>query len=175
MAWRWEADWYLDTNFCGKELDKQGWTYAIDFPAEYHAKKSFSSCVRRRKWIRCCFFEKILYFVEHPFLSCRFFADTESTWRRTPGLPSPPCTRILQRWSLILQRFFFYVLKYRLPIINQEPFIDVSVGGNEIPNGDPSELQVWTVTILGRVFARQGVTATCPEGTGWLRIPTPDR
>ncbi len=52
MAWRWEGEWYVDTNFGGKELDKQGWTYAIDFPADYSAKKSFSSCVRRRKWIR---------------------------------------------------------------------------------------------------------------------------
>ena len=30
----------------------QGWTYAVDFPAEYHPKKGFTSCVRRRKWIR---------------------------------------------------------------------------------------------------------------------------
>ena len=30
----------------------QGWTYAVDFPAEYCAKKTFTSCVRRRKWIR---------------------------------------------------------------------------------------------------------------------------
>lgn len=30
----------------------QGWTYAVDFPAEYHPKKGFTSCVRRRKWVR---------------------------------------------------------------------------------------------------------------------------
>ena len=30
----------------------KGWTYAVDFPAEYHPKKGFTSCVRRRKWIR---------------------------------------------------------------------------------------------------------------------------
>ncbi len=52
MAWRWEGEWYVDTNFGGRKLDQDGWTYAIDFPAEYHHKKSFSSCVRRRKWIR---------------------------------------------------------------------------------------------------------------------------
>ncbi len=57
----------------------------------------------------------------------------------------------------------------------KEPFMDVSVGGHEIPNGDPNELQVWAVTVLGRLFVRQGVTASCPEGTGWLRMPTPDR
>lgn len=57
----------------------------------------------------------------------------------------------------------------------QEPFIDISVGGQEIPNGAPDELQVWAVTVLGRVVVRQGVVATCPEGTGWLHIPTPNK
>lgn len=33
-------------------LQLQGWTYAVDFPAEYSAKKTFTSCVRRRKWVR---------------------------------------------------------------------------------------------------------------------------
>ena len=31
------------------------------------------------------------------------------------------------------------------------------------------ELQV---TVGGKVMVRQGVTSTCPEGAGWLRIPT---
>ena len=52
MAWSWESMWYLDTNHEGKSLGKDGWTYAVDFPAEYHPKKTFTSCVRRRKWIR---------------------------------------------------------------------------------------------------------------------------
>lgn len=30
----------------------QGWTYAVDFPATYHPQKQWSSCVRRRKWVR---------------------------------------------------------------------------------------------------------------------------
>lgn len=30
------------------------------------------------------------------------------------------------------------------------------------------------VTVLGRVFFRQGVSANNPEGTGWLHIPTPE-
>jgi hypothetical protein len=57
----------------------------------------------------------------------------------------------------------------------EEPFIDIDVGGNEIPNGDPNETVVWAVTVLGRIMVRQGVTSTCPEGTGWLHINTPSR
>ena len=52
MAWTWESMWYVDTNHQGQALAKDGWTYAVDFPAEYHAQKGFTSCVRRRKWIR---------------------------------------------------------------------------------------------------------------------------
>ena len=40
------------TVFRGAQLEMGGWTYAVDFPAEYHPKKGFTSCVRRRRWIR---------------------------------------------------------------------------------------------------------------------------
>ena len=59
--------------------------------------------------------------------------------------------------------------------ISEEPFIDICAGGNEIPNGDPTEQAVWAVTVLGRVVVRQGVTTSCPEGTGWLHITTPNK
>ena len=39
---------------------------------------------------------------------------------------------------LSLSVLAFISMKFLL----QEPFIDLSVGGNEIPNGDPDELQV---------------------------------
>lgn len=31
-------------------VDRDGWQYAIDFPASYHAKKHFTDYVRRRRW-----------------------------------------------------------------------------------------------------------------------------
>ena len=34
-------------------------------------------------------------------------------------------------------------------------------------------MQVWAVTVGGRVVVRQGVTSSCPEGKGWLHVPTP--
>ena len=101
----------------------------MDFPADYHASKGFTSCVRRRKWIRY-----------------RRYVATDS-------------------WSAVQA-----VHKDEA----EEPFIDIAAGGNEIPNGDPSETVVWAVTVMGRVMVRQGVTASCPEGTGWLHINTPN-
>lgn len=52
MAWQWESDWQLECTLNGEPLDHDGWTYAIDFPATFYAKKSWNSCVRRRKWFR---------------------------------------------------------------------------------------------------------------------------
>ena len=52
MAWMWDDDWHIETLFHGVQLPIGGWTYAVDFPAEYYDKKGFTSCVRRRKWIR---------------------------------------------------------------------------------------------------------------------------
>ena len=129
LAWQWESEWYVDSNFNGKTLDKQGWTYAVDFPAQYSAAKGLTSCVRRRRWIRY-----------------RRYAATDS-WSAVAGVHKDQA---------------------------EEPFIDIAVGGRDIPNGNPEETMVWTVTVMGRVMVRQGVTASCPEGTGWLHINTPD-
>ena len=41
--------------------------------------------------------------------------------------------------------------------------------------GDPDESLVWAVSVLGKVYVRQRVTTQCPEGKGWLHIPTPDK
>ena len=102
----------------------------MDFPADYYPKKSFTSCVRRRKWIRY-----------------RKYVATDS-WSAVPGIGKDHA---------------------------EEPFIDLAIGGQELPNGDPDEAFVWAVTVLGKVYVRQRVTTTSPEGSGWLHIPTPDR
>lgn len=52
MAWQWEGDWQLELTLAGQPLDHNGWTYAVDFPAQYYPKKQWKSCVRRRLWVR---------------------------------------------------------------------------------------------------------------------------
>lgn len=52
MAWQWEGDWKIELTLNGQPLDHNGWTYAIDFPTQYHPKKQWTSCVRRRLWVR---------------------------------------------------------------------------------------------------------------------------
>ncbi|XP_015595651.1 tectonin beta-propeller repeat-containing protein [Cephus cinctus] len=52
----------------------------------------------------------------------------------------------------------------------KEPFIDVAVGGNQIPGGNPGGLVVWAVTAHGRIMFRVGVSTTSPEGQRWSAI-----
>jgi tectonin beta-propeller repeat-containing protein 1 len=128
MAWQWEGDWHLDCTLEGQPLDHDGWTYAVDFPATYHAKKCWKSCVRRRKWIR---------------------------FRRYCALNS---------WCAVAPL-------HKDP--TQEPFIDVAIGGTNIPGASAGVLSVWAVTSIGRVMFRSGVSTTMPEGVRWTVVPVP--
>lgn len=44
------SDWLVDFHTPGG-VDRDGWQYAVDFPASYHAKKNFTDYVRRRRWL----------------------------------------------------------------------------------------------------------------------------
>ncbi|XP_077979887.1 tectonin beta-propeller repeat-containing protein 1-like [Glandiceps talaboti] len=51
-----------------------------------------------------------------------------------------------------------------------EPFIDIAVGGTDLRGQTEGHLTVWTVSVLGRVFVREGINANCPEGTQWQEV-----
>lgn len=51
--WQWISDWLVDFHVPGG-VDRDGWQYAVDFPATYHGKKQFTDYVRRRRWYRRC-------------------------------------------------------------------------------------------------------------------------
>lgn len=53
MHWQWISDWMIDFHVPGG-VDNDGWQYAVDFPAVFHAKKHFTDYVRRRRWYRRC-------------------------------------------------------------------------------------------------------------------------
>lgn len=128
MAWQWEGDWQLELTLDGQPLDHDGWSYAVDFPAQFGPSKRWKSCVRRRKWIRY-----------------RKFSAMNS-WCAIAPLHKDP---------------------------TQEPFIDVSIGGNQMPYASPGTLSVWSITAHGRVMYRAGVSITSPEGLKWINISIP--
>ena len=47
------TEWRVDFHVSGG-VDKEGWQYAVDFPASYHGRKKFTDYVRRRRWERKC-------------------------------------------------------------------------------------------------------------------------
>ncbi|CAH2237437.1 jg5570 [Pararge aegeria aegeria] len=128
MAWQWEGDWQLELALDGQPLDHDGWTYAVDFPAQFGTVKQWKSCVRRRKWIRY-----------------RKFSAMNS-WCAIAPLHKDP---------------------------TQEPFIDITIGGNQIPYASPGTLSVWSITAQGRVMYRVGVSTTSPEGLKWINVSIP--
>ncbi|XP_047527964.1 tectonin beta-propeller repeat-containing protein [Vanessa atalanta] len=128
MAWQWEGDWQLELSLDGQPLDHDGWTYAVDFPAQFGSVKQWKSCVRRRKWIRY-----------------RKFSAMNS-WCAIAPLHKDP---------------------------TQEPFIDVSIGGNQIPYASAGTLAVWAITAQGRVMYRVGVSTISPEGLKWINVSIP--
>ncbi|CAH2086466.1 unnamed protein product [Euphydryas editha] len=128
MAWQWEGDWQLELTLDGQPLDHDGWTYAVDFPAQFGPIKQWKSCVRRRKWIRY-----------------RKFSAMNS-WCAIAPLHKDP---------------------------TQEPFIDVSIGGDQIPYASAGTLAVWAITAQGRVMYRVGVSTISPEGLKWINVSIP--
>ncbi|GIY40723.1 tectonin beta-propeller repeat-containing protein, partial [Caerostris extrusa] len=92
--------------------------------------------------------------------------------------PNKTWNSLVRRRKWIRYRRFCATNKWSLiPSIHEdpvlEPFIDVSVGGTEIPGSESNKFAVWAVTIMGRVVFRYGVTETSPEGSGWVPIATP--
>lgn len=128
MAWQWEGDWQLELTLDGQPLDHDGWSYAVDFPAQFGPAKQWKSCVRRRKWFRY-----------------RKFSAMNS-WCAIAPLHKDP---------------------------TQEPFIDINIGGNQIPYASPGILSVWAITAHGRVMYRAGTSTTSPEGLKWINISIP--
>ncbi|ESO93374.1 hypothetical protein LOTGIDRAFT_190059 [Lottia gigantea] len=53
-------------------------------------------------------------------------------------------------------------------------FIDVSVGGFQLPGQPAGFLSIWAVTVNGKVYVRENVCEECPEGTKWRLVSTDD-
>ncbi|KAK6170342.1 hypothetical protein SNE40_018755 [Patella caerulea] len=56
--------------------------------------------------------------------------------------------------------------------VEDNSFIDIAVGGFNLPGQPPGFLSVWTITINGKVYVRKNVCINCPEGDSWEHIPT---
>ncbi|PSN51886.1 Tectonin beta-propeller repeat-containing protein [Blattella germanica] len=195
MAWQWEGEWHLETTLDGQPLDHDvsesyitfmlllvyndnfdsggknyeshclGWTYAVDFPATYHPKKQWKSCVRRRKWIR--------YRRYSAMNSWCAIAPLHKDPTQVPSvLIVCFCSKKLNLQQLFSIDFVPSMVMFRTGVSTTAPeglrwtSITVPPGCevNQISVG-PTGL-VWAVLWNGRALVRAGVTRDSPTVVG---------
>ena len=114
--WMWTSDWRVDDGCnTATEVDRFGWQYAFDFPAEWHGHSSVGYNVRRRRWIRtytatrtaptslvCCYTSQRRNDQVEEIRAKLSVSDGANEWRRVidaVGAPYIRRRRSDSRWS----------------------------------------------------------------------------
>ena len=166
-GWQWSGDWVVDHHTPGG-TDQDGWQYAVDFPAEYHAQPSFTDYVRRRRWARLCSLTtsgpwSLVGNTKLLDLSLSIQPSSDGG-----GESSVVCWAVATNGEAL----------YRVGVTRETPaglawshvrsdvmFQSVSLG---------SDGEVWLVSEQGHAVWRQGVSLSCPAGQAWVQLPSPD-
>lgn len=157
------SEWIVDFHVPGG-TDNDGWQYAIDFPASYHAKKQFTDYVRRRRWYRKC-----RLIVSGPWQAIG------NTKILDVGLqpPSGNADRAPHVWAIACNGDALI----RRGVTTETP------GGQsweQVPSNEQlvavscmHDGSVWAVAKNGCALRRCGMTADNPHGTGWTTVDAP--
>ncbi|XP_026483040.1 tectonin beta-propeller repeat-containing protein-like [Ctenocephalides felis] len=175
MAWQWEGDWYIDTTLDGQPLEHDGWTYAVDFPAQFGPRKQWSSCVRRRKWCRrrrysamgawCAVAPLHRDPTQEPFIDvCIGGTELEGA---APGT--------LLVWAVTAQGrvMFRSGVSATSPEGRRWTCVATPAGSEATRVSVGSTGLVWAALWSGRALARGGVTRDAPMGETWLEVKPP--
>lgn len=156
--WHWISDWMVDFHTPGG-VDREGWQYAVDFPASYHGKKNFTDYVRRRRWYR-----KAQLTTSGPWqeIGNTKIADA-SLFSSGNGQESQTFA-----WAIAMNGEVLFRKNLNLSsgsgwdhIASEMPMISISAGPDN---------QVWAVGKSGAVFRRTGITIDKPEGENWQKL-----
>ncbi|CAH1130207.1 unnamed protein product [Ceutorhynchus assimilis] len=175
MAWQWEGDWQLELTLEGKPLDHNGWTYAVDFPANFHSQKQWKSCVRRRLWVRtakyCAMNSWCAIAPLHKDATKEPFIDVSIGGQSVAG--SEPGTMLV--WAVTSHNR----VMFRTNVSTKSP---EGARWNHIqvpPGCEVSQLSVgptglvWAALLDGRALVRLGVTRDNLQGVSWLEVRSP--
>ncbi|KAM9837463.1 tectonin beta-propeller repeat-containing protein 1 [Aulostomus maculatus] len=171
-SWEWEGDWYMDENFEGEPTEKEGWSYAIDFPATYTKDKKWNSCVRRRRWLRHRRYKAMDTWAKIPLQQTTLpdpYSDIScGGWE----ISEEPRGR-LSLWAVSLQGRVWF----REDIHHHNPegssWEEVPLPGEVVQiSCGPGEL-VWAVLWEGQLIVREGISRDCPQGTSWAMVDSP--
>uniref|UniRef100_A0A1A8RK56 Tectonin beta-propeller repeat-containing protein 1 n=2 Tax=Nothobranchius rachovii TaxID=451742 RepID=A0A1A8RK56_9TELE len=171
-SWDWEDDWYVDENFEGEPTEKEGWTYAMDFPATYTKDKKWNSCVRRRRWLRHRRYKAMDTWAKIPSQQTPFpdpFSDLSCGGWEISEEPRGQ----LSLWAVSLQGKVWF----RDGVCHHNPegssWEEVPLPGEVVQiSCGPGDL-VWAVLWDGQLIVRQGISRDCPKGTSWVVVESP--
>lgn len=148
----------------GGGTDTDGWQYAIDFPATYHAKKQFTDYVRRRRWYRKC-----RLIVSGPW------QEIGNTKILDVGLQPQfkAGERMISVWAIASNGDALC----RRGVSTETP-AGLSwdhIGANEqlVAISCTQDLSVWAISKNGCALRRNGITDENPQGTSWTTIDPP--
>ena len=77
------------------------------------------------------------------------------------------------RWRRFVAEERWLLIPPAHPDPLEDPFQDISVGGEVLPHRPDGFLAVWAVTVRGSLLYRQGVERRCPEGVSWREVTAP--
>jgi tectonin beta-propeller repeat-containing protein 1 len=168
---QWSSKWQVDFS-TPNGVDNEGWQYAIDFPAKYHAKhNSLTDYVRRRRWCRkCCVKISSLWKqINQTHRLTSIALDQES--KESNLLPENSAliwatdSEGFVLMSLVCLSNPFASFKWQY-IPSQENFEQISIGVN---------LRIWGVDSNGNIHCRFGVEKKSNYcGTSWTIIEPPE-
>lgn len=160
-------------------IDRDGWQYAIDFPATYHGKKQFTDYVRRRRWYRKCRLttsgpwhelgnSKICDVSLQPHFGNERSADSDA------AAAADADTRPISVWAIagngdaLWRRGVTTSTPGGLSwdhVASHQPLVSICCGA--------AENRVWVVSKTGSTYVRYGVTAQNPQGDSWQPVEAP--
>ncbi|XP_035793382.1 tectonin beta-propeller repeat-containing protein-like [Anopheles albimanus] len=163
MHWQWISDWMVDFHNPGG-VDRDGWQYAVDFPASYHAKKQFTDYVRRRRWYRKCRLT-----TSGPWQEIGNTKLLDVSLHQDGAEAECP----IKVWAIAVNGDVLY----RRGVSQSQP---AGIGWEHIPCDQPLvsisiyENKLWSIGKNGTALFRCGITLENPLGSKWQTIMPPD-
>lgn len=175
MAWQWEGDWTLELQLDGQPLDHDGWTYAVDFPAQYHAKKQWKSCVRRRLWVRNRKYVALNSWCAiaplHKDATSEPFIDIAVGGQHISG--AEPGVMVVWAVTSNNRVMLRNGVSTRLPEGSKWTLVSTPSGCEADQLAVGGSGNVWAALLDGRALVRVGVSRDCHMGTGWVEVRGP--
>lgn len=169
IHWQWVSDWLVDFHTPGG-VDRDGWQYAIDFPATYHGKKQFTDYVRRRRWYRKCRLATNGPWHEMGNSKiCDVSLRAQGTIAHAEIVDGPVTVWAIAAGNgdALLRRGVSHSTPFGVSwdhVASNQPLVSISVA---------TPHHVWAIGKNGSPYFRYGITEENPHGDAWQMVDTP--